>query len=152
MKWTMTLCNQLTELEPMRDRLSKLMREQSLPETVVADILLIAEEVLVNIVTHAYNDEAEHLIGLSGIVNDNDLWLEFRDDARPFNPLELPEPDLDTSIQNRKVGGLGIYLITQLADQLKYSRQDGMNVLAVRKILPRRREPTLSSNIEDTSG
>jgi anti-sigma regulatory factor (Ser/Thr protein kinase) len=142
MKWTMTLRNHLTELEPMRDRLSKLMQKQSLPETVVADILLIAEEVLVNIVTHAYDDEAEHLIGLSGTVSDHDLWLEFRDDARPFNPLELPEPDLDTSIQSRDLGGLGIYLVTQLADQLRYSRQDGMNVLAVRKILSRRQKNT----------
>jgi anti-sigma regulatory factor (Ser/Thr protein kinase) len=55
------------------------------------------------------------------------------DDARPFNPLEAPKPNLDAPLEDRELGGLGIHLVRSLMDHVSYSRDEDKNVLTVRK-------------------
>ena len=59
------------------------------------------------------------------------------DDGLPFNPLEAPEPDLDSPIETRQIGGLGIHLVRNVTDGLEYRRNEGRNRLVIRKQLPR---------------
>ena len=59
--------------------------------------------------------------------------MEFEDRGREFNPLEIEEPDLDTPIENRQLGGLGIHLVRQMMDEAKYRREGDKNILMLRK-------------------
>lgn len=61
--------------------------------------------------------------------------MEVEDNGRPFNPLEAPTPDVNMSVADRPVGGLGIYLVRRVMDGLEYRRQQGKNVLVMRKTL-----------------
>jgi serine/threonine-protein kinase RsbW len=58
------------------------------------------------------------------------------DDGRPFNPVAAPEPDTTKSLEERSLGGLGIYLVRKLMDGLEYQRQAGKNLLLMKKNLP----------------
>ena len=58
---------------------------------------------------------------------------EVEDDGRPFDPLAVPEPDIEKSIDERKVGGLGIYLVRTLMDSLEYERRSDKNLLIMKK-------------------
>jgi serine/threonine-protein kinase RsbW len=62
--------------------------------------------------------------------------MQIEDDGAPFNPLELPEPAVDSPLDARPVGGLGVHLVRRLMDEVVYSRVGDRNRLIVRKRLP----------------
>jgi anti-sigma regulatory factor (Ser/Thr protein kinase) len=61
------------------------------------------------------------------------IEMEFEDRGREFNPLEIGEPDLDSPIENRQLGGLGIHLVRKMMDEAKYRREGDRNILMLRK-------------------
>jgi sigma-B regulation protein RsbU (phosphoserine phosphatase) len=100
---------------------------------VVADVELVAEEVLTNIVRSAGRPGAGATrLAIECVLGPSEITLTVRDDGPAFDPLGRPPPDLDADIAVREVGGLGIALVTQLAAGCRYARLDGWNVLVVR--------------------
>lgn len=96
------------------------------------NLRLIAEEVLANIIAHAY-DEDRGDIEITCRPKDPpgcSLCIEFRDSGVPF-AFDAPEPELSTDISERPVGGLGIYIVKSLASDVRYRRGDGENILTV---------------------
>ena len=100
------------------------------------DILIIVEELTVNIVNYAY-DEIPGKITLSLELLDDSaiLRLNLSDTGRPFNPLDYDDPKLSESIEERPVGGLGIFIIKSLADKLKYEYNNKQNQIIIEKRL-----------------
>ena len=102
-----------------------------LPADLILDIRLVAEEIFANIVFHAYPN-VEGCVHVKGFVVVDQLFcIEFRDWGSPFNPLEQDPPDLDVDLSERDIGGLGIYLVKELAHEVRYAREDDSNVLTV---------------------
>lgn len=132
MKWITRITNRLSELDTIQAGLSNFLRRQAVPEPVIGDTRLITEEVLANIIAYGY-DEEEHCIQLSAMVNNGLLSLEFKDNGKAFNPLAAPLPDLERPVEERPIGGLGIYLIRVLAEKTTYTREAEENVLTVEK-------------------
>ncbi|MEE8138669.1 MAG: ATP-binding protein [Thermoanaerobaculia bacterium] len=90
------------------------------------------DEIVTNIFCHGYRGRAgavELAVGL----REDFLELRISDESPPFNLLEQAEPDLDRAIEDRPIGGLGIYLVRSLIDDIEYSRQGGKNLLLLRK-------------------
>jgi anti-sigma regulatory factor (Ser/Thr protein kinase) len=58
---------------------------------------------------------------------------EIEDDAQPFNPLEAPPPDVNAPLRERPLGGLGIHLARTMMDAMAYRRENGKNILTIRK-------------------
>lgn len=125
--------------EPVRQLLAELDRslaEHRLPRTALHDLHLVVEEVACNIVHHGAEEGREPTLELRATVDVGRLELEFRDDGRPFDPLSAPPPDLDADINDRPIGGLGVHLVRQLAEELEYRREDGQNVLRITLHIP----------------
>ena len=109
------------------------LRPNGVAEPFISKMTLVIEELFVNIVNYAYPDEP-------GSVNftmylDPCLKLIISDTGVPFNPLEFSEPDVTLPIDDRNVGGLGIFLSKKLTDRITYERVNGTNVLTVYKKL-----------------
>ncbi|HZV38820.1 MAG TPA: ATP-binding protein [Pseudoxanthomonas sp.] len=102
------------------------------------DVRLIVEELASNAITHGGAD-AQGELSVRLTIADGLLSLEFRDDGAPFDPLDAPEPDLDADIMDRDIGGLGLHLIRQLAEELRYERIDGSNLLRIKLRIPTER-------------
>ena len=66
---------------------------------------------------------------LTANVAENTICMEIRDKGMPFNPLEQKEADLNVSLEERQIGGLGIHLIKEIMDEVRYAYEDGENVL-----------------------
>lgn len=96
-----------------------------------ADIELAIEELLVNVVTHAYKGAAGE-IEISCSQDDHDFIIELQDKGAAFDPLTCPDPDLTKGLAERQIGGLGIYLVKKLTDEVQYERRGAMNWLQVR--------------------
>lgn len=98
-------------------------------------IKLASEEVLVNIINYAYPSKSGAIeLSLNPKPKDS-LEIVFADWGVPFDPLSLPEPKVCAPIEERKIGGLGVYLVRKVMDEVKYRREDERNILTVTKKL-----------------
>ena len=91
------------------------------------------EEHLTNIISYAYDDEREHLIRVQLCLTNNELRIEIDDDGRSFNPVEHPEPNTSVPLDQKPIGGLGIHMIRKSMDGMEYRRQNGKNILVLKK-------------------
>ena len=96
---------------------------------------LAIEEFTTNSIKYGYDDTEEHLIEVNLSLSSDELVLTIVDDGRAFNPLEAPEPKISTPVEDRPVGGLGIYLVRKMSDQMEYAREGGKNRLTLHKSL-----------------
>jgi len=94
---------------------------------------LAIEELVTNCIKYGYDDANDHSIEIVFAVEEEALRMEVIDDGNPFNPLEAPSPDLSLAIEDRRIGGLGIHLLRELADEVSYERRDGTNRLRLTK-------------------
>jgi serine/threonine-protein kinase RsbW len=111
--------------------------EQHLSDDMVMSINLVLDEVLANIIGYGYDDDAEHEIHVTMSLEGDALTIEVDDDARAFDPLQAPPPDLTLPLEERPVGGLGVHIVRTVMDAVEYERRDGHNILTMRKTIGR---------------
>lgn len=106
-------------------------RQLGIEEALIQKLTLVAEELLVNVVHYAYVDTGEDggIELQCGMADRQTFCMRISDKGKPFDPLSAAEPDLTRDIEDRPVGGLGVYLVRELADHLDYQRKDGANVV-----------------------
>ena len=90
---------------------------------------VVVEELVLNIVDYANSDYLDVEI----IRDEKSITLRFHDGGIPFNPLEKEEPDFTIPLEDRKIGGLGIFMVIKYMDTVTYERTGEENILTVRK-------------------
>ncbi len=131
MKMRLVLPDDRTRLRELDTALVEALSAGGVAFDVIADVLLIAEEVVCNTIDHGCADGRTHEILVSVTQLPEQVAIEFRDDGLEYNPLNRPPPDLDAEIGDRAVGGLGVHLVRALADEISYVRDASHNVLRV---------------------
>lgn len=105
----------------------------ALPETQHGHLELILEEILVNVMRYAYRDGEPGTIEVGyAVEGPGKLFVQVSDTGRPFDPLATDPPDLRLGLADRPIGGLGIFLVKEIAQSLTYSRVENRNILAFR--------------------
>jgi len=102
-------------------------------------IVLASEEALVNIINYAFDDaSSSKTLSMScGTQTDGHFAVVIRDRGMPFNPIEAEiDVELDKPLSERKIGGLGIFLIRRLIDDMHYERIEDQNVLTISILHP----------------
>jgi sigma-B regulation protein RsbU (phosphoserine phosphatase) len=102
---------------------------------------LCASELVANIVNYAFEDEAPHTIALDLILEPQSVKLAVSDDGREFDPLGLPDPVAPATLEQASLGGLGVHLVRQFADQVSYERVSGRNQVTLAWTRPGRSGP-----------
>ena len=113
--------------------LQAFMRDKSFSAKLCHDLELIIEELLVNSLQHGF--ESARGITISAWSDSSYICLEIKEHGPPFNPLDSDPPDITADLAVRQAGGLGIHLVKQLADQIDYHYQAGVNCLRLSKAL-----------------
>jgi anti-sigma regulatory factor (Ser/Thr protein kinase) len=126
------LTHRFAALGPTLDRLEELLKHGGFDRQVCSEMRLIAEEVIMNILSYAYDDIEEPIIQVTLACRSGEVHLRFVDKGRPFNPLDQPGPDPAATVERRCQGGLGIALMRALCSDLSYCRHDGQNILTLR--------------------
>ena len=103
------------------------------------------EEIFVNIAHYAYakTDSAGNIIPDTGsgqvsltlVAENGEVALKFEDGGVPYNPLEKDDPDVTLSVEEREIGGLGIFMVKKSMDDMYYEYKDGKNILTLMKKL-----------------
>lgn len=112
------------------------LEQEACPMKLCRQILVSFEEVYVNVANYAYVGDVGTCEVITEIVTKEDgkeLILTVRDQGHPFNPLEREDPDVTLSVEERQIGGLGIYMVKQFMDQVTYTYESGVNILTIFK-------------------
>ncbi|MDR1861670.1 MAG: SpoIIE family protein phosphatase [Candidatus Ancillula sp.] len=114
--------------------LTEHFEQSSVPDDVRGQIELIFEELFINIVKYAYpKTSSSGTVTVRVNVEGNRFTIQLVDYGLPYNPLALNEPDIDAPLEERNVGGMGVHLARQLADDLAYEFIDGHNMISFSK-------------------
>jgi anti-sigma regulatory factor (Ser/Thr protein kinase) len=132
---TLDLKNDVSELERVMNLLGELCVRNSLPPDIEYDLNLALDEMVSNVARHAYPNGGEHHFSLQVTLNDKEFIARLEDDGIEFDPTKYPVPDLDCPLEERKEGGLGIYLVRQIMTSIEYQRVAGKNIVTLRKTL-----------------
>jgi len=127
------ILNQIPEIERVCDAIAEFSRKHTVSDKIIFTLHLALDEILTNIISYGYSDTKDHKIDIRYSFQEDFLKLEITDDSNPYDPANAPEPDVDSSLENRKIGGLGIYLIKNMMDDIKYSSKNGKNTLVLTK-------------------
>ena len=102
-----------------------------------AQIDIAIDELCSNIANYSYDEKhGEVTVKFETEREPRTVTLAFVDSGRPFNPLGFSDPDVTLSARERKIGGLGIYMVKKSMDDVCYEYRDGKNILTIRKTLP----------------
>jgi len=129
------LTNDLSEIERLAHEVMEFGKAQNLPDRAVFNLNLVLEEIVANIISYGYDDEDPHSILVDCTVDGTMLSLVISDDGKSFNPLEAKHPELDKPLEEREIGGLGIFLVRHFMDTVDYKRENGRNILTLSKDL-----------------
>ena len=135
MEKSIILANELSEISKLNDFIEDIGNEFSLTPDVVFNLTLVLEEAVVNVINYAYPKEDHESIYLSAKMQDGSIIFVLSDSGKEFDPTMAPEADVTLSAEDRQIGGLGIFLIRQIMNEVRYERIDGKNVLTLEKKL-----------------
>lgn len=135
MEKSIILTNNISEINKLTEFVEEIGNELSLAPDVVFNLNLVLEEAVVNIINYAYPKEEHQSIYLSATLHEGSIILVLTDTGVEFDPTMAPEADITLSAEERPIGGLGIFLIRQIMNEVRYDRIDGKNVLTMEKKL-----------------
>jgi len=127
--------NQIGELSSLADKIDELAEEWELSPALAMNMNLVIEEAVSNIIFYAFNDDNKHEIRISISLENSSLTIKIIDDGIPFNPLAQQQPNITLPAEERPVGGLGIFLISQIMDEMNYDRIKNENILTLLKTI-----------------
>ena len=131
------VANDISEVDRLHRSVCQFCQEHGLSSEIEGDLSLAIEEIVVNVIRYGYPEGGKHEIQVWLSLEQDRVVATVEDDGVPFNPLEAPEPDLESPIETRPIGGLGIHLVRNITDGLEYRRNEGRNRLMIRKQVPR---------------
>jgi len=132
---TLEIQADLHEIPRVNVELERVMRACVFPWDDILDLQLAVEEAIANIIVHGYKGKAGTVL-ITIHATDRDMEVRIEDQAPPFNPLSRPDPDRESGLTDRQIGGLGIYLIQQVVDSVQYQYAGGKNILTLVKKTP----------------
>lgn len=126
----------LPEVLRLMHELEVWWRELGLDEEVGSAVSLALDEVLSNVLRHGQPAGCPPAVEVTFRAGEGTFEFEVSDACAAYNPLLRADPNLDVPLMERKAGGLGVFLVKQLADEVEYARRDDRNHFWFRKRLP----------------
>ena len=129
-----SLVNDLREIAAVAAKVDEFCTAKGLSAQIAYATNLAIDEILTNTISHGYDDDEPHRIELILRLEADALIVVTVDDSRAFDPSQVQQvPDLEPSLDDRALGGLGIFLVQQMMDHVEYQRRDGCNVVTLTK-------------------
>jgi len=132
---SITLPNDINTVPQLNDFIDGFSLEAGLDMSMTMSLNLALEEAVVNVMTYAYAPDTQGELILEAVADKGVVTFILTDTGVPFDPTAKEDADTTLGIEDRPIGGLGIFLVRQLMDTVDYQRVDGQNVLTLTKKL-----------------
>lgn len=129
-----TIKNQVSEFTQVVKTVDRVCCDWNVSSKTIDQLNLAIEEAVSNIVFYAYPDKGEHIISIILKNNLDNITVQISDDGKDFNLMEVDNNvDIHANANEREIGGLGIYILKKMVDDVEYERKGNMNVLKLTK-------------------
>lgn len=128
------LTNNLEELARLEAWLASWAEQMSVDSKTLFQLNLVCDELVTNTILYGCQSGVAHTIRISIWVGMDNIELTITDDGLAFDPLSLPSPDVQATVEERRIGGLGIHFVRESMDEAIYERVDKLNILHMKKI------------------
>ena len=129
----LVLENRIEEITQLPAFVEDAVKASQLPPEVADSLNLALEEAVVNVINYAYPEGTSGEVIIDAATTDIALTFTITDSGKPFDPTARQEVDINASVEDRPVGGLGIHLVRQIMDNVRYERRGEKNVLILTK-------------------
>lgn len=136
----LTLHNDIRETPKIADFMDDIVGETGIDMGLATSLNLALEEAAVNVMNYAYPKHQVGNISIEAYAEESHIQFIITDNGIPFDPTQQSEPDITAGIEDRNIGGLGIFLVTHLMDKMEYKREDEKNILTLTKLLSKTKE------------
>lgn len=130
---SLTVPAQLDSLALVSEFVNAATYHAKMSEREAWQVQLAVDEAATNIIQHAYTGISTGNIDLAWAIDAGELIFTLSDQGQPFDPTQVPSPDIHSPLEDRQAGGLGIYLMHKLMDEVTFSFSDQCNTLIMRK-------------------
>ena len=127
------IINDLKEVSIVIDEFEAFCLAQNIENSAVQKVNVVLDEIINNIVNYGYPKEEERLILIKIAIENSSMVLTITDDGKAFNPFDIDKPDLSLSLEDRPVGGVGLYIVKNLMDSYSYERVNSKNIVEIVK-------------------
>jgi sigma-B regulation protein RsbU (phosphoserine phosphatase) len=125
--------NKLEAIDEVIAGVEAFAADKTVPDGIMQKLCIAFDELLNNIISYGYQDDDVHEITVVIDYTVDELVVTITDDGIPFNPLTGEDPDVSLTVDEREVGGLGIYLVKEMMDDMSYKRKASQNVVQIVK-------------------
>jgi anti-sigma regulatory factor (Ser/Thr protein kinase) len=132
-KYQFSIQSDMAQIEVMCQFVARIAESCGFSETITHQCHLMIEEICVNVIEHGYQYRTGSAIDVVCWVLSDRLSITIMDDAQPFNPLSHQDPDPHCALEDRLVGGWGIYFVKKYVDSVYYSYRNQRNHLTIEK-------------------
>jgi anti-sigma regulatory factor (Ser/Thr protein kinase) len=133
-KFKLTVDSKLENLSVIGQFIEDTMRQCQIDSAKdVHAFQLSVDEACTNVIEHAYAYNTQGQITVTCSLIDDKFTVTIEDSGAPFDPTTMPDPDINQGLDERRAGGLGIYFMKKLMDEVKYNRVDDKNLLTLTK-------------------
>lgn len=136
-RYQITRAAELEQLPLFREFISDCCQKHQVSPETVFDLKLAVDEACTNVITHGYKGMDPGSIILSFRIESDRILVQITDFGRVFEPVDAPKPDVEAALEDRPLGGLGLYLIYQLMDNIDYQSSEDGNTLTFTKYIDR---------------
>lgn len=122
---------EVNELQNVQSFVIETLSDLHLEMKLQNQLNIVIEELFVNIANYAYKNGGEVEIKVEAKMNE--ISITFIDSGMKFNPLEIDDPNIDAKAEERRIGGLGIFMVKNMMDDIKYKFENNQNILTIVK-------------------
>ena len=131
------LQNDVRQIPQLADFVETIAQESNLDQALAMTLNLALEEAVTNVIMYAYPKGSQGLVDLEAIVRKDSLVFILSDSGKPFDPTAAPKADISLDVEERPIGGLGIYMVMNIMDSVAYRRENDRNILTMTKKIER---------------
>ena len=135
MKKELIIKNEVAELEHLVILINEVTEELQLDPEIGMSLNLALEEVVSNVILYAYPEGTNGTVQIVANSDGQVLVFTITDQGKAFDPTQVKEADITLSAEERAIGGLGIFIVNQIMDNVSYRRENGQNILMLTKRL-----------------
>lgn len=141
MQKSLSLINDISQVTVLAEWVSLMGKELFLPMHTIFQLNLALEEAVVNVMNYAYPGKKGQYVTLTAktvknIDGSEHIIFVLKDNGIPFDPTQAPKPDTTLTAEKRNIGGLGIFLVQHLMENVTYERREENNILTMKYRLP----------------
>lgn len=132
----LTIAATVENIETVTDFVNEQLEALDCPMKAIMQIDIAIDELFGNIAHYAYNPEVGSATVRVEVAEEPlSVIITFIDNGVPFDPLATEDPDVTLSVEERGVGGLGVYMVKKSMDEITYTYKNGQNILTIKKRL-----------------